>query len=238
MAVFKINCPHCGADLEVQDEWVNMETACPYCSKTFIIPGRPPVNPEPVKPEINVKTPSGPGVTAIIQDGSAAGNSRLYPCPDCSSLISKRAAVCPKCGAPLGQSEGRNVDDLSPEMDITAIQPEAMNYLWFIVFGVLTIAVGLGIYILITTLIEIYCTKYILTSRRIIIKKGWISKTQNEIWIKDMRAANLMQGMWQRLIGTGNIAIGTAASAGTEINIVGIRNPQSIIDMINGLRKS
>lgn len=61
---------------------------------------------------------------------------------------------------------------------------------------------------------------------------------QNEIWIKDMRAANLEQGIWQRLVGTGNIAIGTAASSGTEINIVGIQNPQSIVDVINDLRKS
>lgn len=53
-----------------------------------------------------------------------------------------------------------------------------------------------------------------------------------------MRAVNLHQGMWQRVIGAGNIAIGTAATAGTEISIVGIADPQMIVDKINFLRHS
>ena len=67
MAGFDIKCPHCGAELEVQDEWANMETACPACSKTFIIPARPevrsavetarPAAPPPPPPPI----PSQPG---------------------------------------------------------------------------------------------------------------------------------------------------------------------------------
>ena len=52
-----------------------------------------------------------------------------------------------------------------------------------------------------------------------------------------MRAVNLVQGIWQRIIGVGNIAIGTAASAGTEINIEGIKNPSEVIAKINSLRK-
>ena len=46
MAEFSIQCPHCGAELEVQDEWANMETSCPACCKTFIIPARPEMRPE------------------------------------------------------------------------------------------------------------------------------------------------------------------------------------------------
>ena len=38
MAVFEIKCPHCGGSLEVQDEWVDMETSCPVCGKAFVIP--------------------------------------------------------------------------------------------------------------------------------------------------------------------------------------------------------
>lgn len=41
----------------------------------------------------------------------------------------------------------------------------------------------------------------------------------------------------QRIIGVGDIAIGTAASAGTEISIVGIANPSEVIAEINSLRK-
>ena len=41
MAEFEIKCPHCGGSLEVQDEWVDMETSCPVCGKAFVIPQRP-----------------------------------------------------------------------------------------------------------------------------------------------------------------------------------------------------
>ncbi len=76
------------------------------------------------------------------------------------------------------------------------------------------------------------------STMRIIVKRGWIAKLQNEVWIKDMRAVNLIQGVWQRIIGVGNVSIGTAATAGTEISIVGIIKPQVVVDKINSLRHS
>ena len=113
-----------------------------------------------------------------------------------------------------------------------------MNYLWSIILGIILLPVVVGIIILLYILIEIKGTSYELTSHRIIIRRGWIAKMQNEIWIKDMRAVNLVQSIWQRIIGVGDIAIGTAASAGTEINIVGIANPTEVVSQINNLRHS
>ena len=72
MAEFSIQCPHCGAELEVQDEWVNMETACPICNNPFIIPSRPLVNPVPVKPELELTPQTGPVVAEIVEDGPQA----------------------------------------------------------------------------------------------------------------------------------------------------------------------
>ena len=79
-------------------------------------------------------------------------------------------------------------------------------------------------------------TRYRITNRRIVVTKGLIAKDQNEIWIKDMRNANLIQSAWQRIIGIGDILIGTAATADTEIRLVGIRRPQAVVDQINHLR--
>ncbi len=113
-----------------------------------------------------------------------------------------------------------------------------MNYLWSIILGIILLPVVIGLFILLYILIEVKCTSYELTSHRIIIRKGWIAKEQNEIWIKDMRAVNLVQSIWQRIIRVGDIAIGTAASAGTEINIIGIANPAAVVSEINNLRRS
>ncbi len=204
-----IECPHCRQQFEVDHQLSGQQIKCPNCQNVF-----------------------------------AAVNSRLFPCPDCCSLISKRAVVCPKCGAPLSNgaknanSEENNWNDLSAEQKIKTYHPSPMNYLWSIILGIILLPVVAGIIILLFILIEIKCTSYELTSHRIIIRRGWISKVQNEIWIKDMRAVNLVQSIWQRIIGVGDIAIGTAASAGTEINIIGIANPAEVVSQINNLRHS
>ena len=94
----------------------------------------------------------------------------------------------------------------------------------------------IGILILLYVVIWIKYTSYKLTTYRIIVRRGLIAKLQNEIWIKDMRGVNLVQTAWQRIIGIGDVAIGTAASAGTEISIEGIANPSKVVEKINSLR--
>lgn len=53
MAEFIINCIHCNAELQVQEEWINLEAECPECGKSIIIERI--VNPESnsEKTEIN-----------------------------------------------------------------------------------------------------------------------------------------------------------------------------------------
>ncbi len=111
-----------------------------------------------------------------------------------------------------------------------------MNYLWAIILGIVTCLIIIGIFILLYVWIEMHYTTYRITTLRIIVRRGWIGKLQNEIWIKDMRAVNLVQGIWQRFLGVGNILIGSAATAGTEISMIGISNPQKVVDTINSLR--
>lgn len=127
-------------------------------------------------------------------------------------------------------------EDLSEEKEIMVCHPSAMNYLGGILLGLLTCMVLIGFLILLYIWIDIHFTSYRITTQRIIVRQGWIAKYQNEIWIKDMRGANLTQGIWQRIIGVGNISIGTAATAGAEICMKGIANPQKVVDQINKLR--
>ena len=37
MAEFITKCPHCNAELQVQNEWIGMEVECPQCKKMFVI---------------------------------------------------------------------------------------------------------------------------------------------------------------------------------------------------------
>jgi len=160
-------------------------------------------------------------------------NPFLMPCPDCFALVSKRASTCPHCGAPLANS---NIDDIQDEQDIMLFHPSAMNYFWVVLLGIILVPLIIGILILLWTWIEIHFTTYRITNLRIIVIRGWIARVQKEVWIKDMRGASMGQTFWQRILGIGDIAIGTAATAGTEISMCGIANPQEVVDKINALR--
>lgn len=205
-------CPHCSRKFDVDHKYISSQIQCPFCGNDFYV-----------------------------------ANNNLAPCPDCFSLISKRAVTCPKCGAPLKEQEkisstysreNLHQNGISQEQEIEVFHPSPMNYLWTIIWGIITIPVFLiGVLILLWVIIEIKCTSYTLTSHRIIVHKGWIAKSQNEIWIKDIRGVNLVQSIWQRIIGIGNIAIGTAATAEAEISIIGVASPDDVIAEINSLRK-
>lgn len=112
-----------------------------------------------------------------------------------------------------------------------------MYYLFGIIVGILLIPAIIGIFILIACIIDINCTVYRVTTRRVLVNTGFFNKKQVEIWIKDMRGVNLQRDFWQLIIGTGSVAIGTAATAGAEIKMNGLRNAQQVVDLINGLRK-
>lgn len=158
-------------------------------------------------------------------------NPNLAPCPDCFALISQRAEVCPKCGAPV-------TGDNTEEETIAVYHPATINFFWWILLGIVTIPFIAGIVLLIYLWIVIHFTKYELTTKRIIMKRGLISIRQDEIWIKDMRGVIYNQTFWQRIFHIGDIAIGTAASDVMEIYIMGIADPADIVKQINSLRKS
>lgn len=37
MKVFETNCPHCGTEVQAQDDWIGLEADCPSCCKKFVI---------------------------------------------------------------------------------------------------------------------------------------------------------------------------------------------------------
>lgn len=191
-------------------------------------------------------------------------NERLSFCPE-SGLSNSTGAfgvktmniTCPYCGQKyeidssiLGQNVEcescrmnfiANIPKLQikreqPERTILQIHPSGWYFFWDYFFGILLLIVILGIVFIARGIINQICTKYTVTTHRIIVETGWLNKHRTEVWIKDIRGASLDFSIWERIIGTGSIAIGTAATAGVEIKMVGVENPQAIVQTINGLR--
>ena len=198
-----------------------MEYSCPKCKTNY--------NAEPSR-NGQKTTCSKCGAEFVIQ------NPNLMPCPDCFAQVSKRAAVCPHCGAPLA-GDAHGGCGLASEKTVMICNPSAKNYIWWTILGVLTAPVLIGIFILAGIWFQLHYTKYVITNLRIVVTRGWIARDRHEIWIKDMRDANLVQSTWQRILGIGNISIGTAATATTEICMEGISNPMKVVSTINSLRR-
>ncbi len=122
------------------------------------------------------------------------------------------------------------------EKTLVQTHPCGWYFFWYYFFGVVFLLAFVGIIFVIAGLIKQFCTTYIVTDRRIIVKTGWLSKHQTEVRIKDVRGVALEASIWERIIGTGSIAIGTAATAKAEITMFGVKKPQEVVSKINEMR--
>ena len=129
----KIECPHCGGHYDVDPQYIGQTLKCPDCGN-----------------EIEVNNPN------------------LIPCPDCFVPISRRANCCPHCGAVLKAPEMTTIrlenqtssTDFASEKEVMVCHPGAMNYLWAIILGIITLPFIIGILILLYVWIEIHYTTY------------------------------------------------------------------------------
>ena len=63
-------------------------------------------------------------IRAAAQSAQQAQTTgKLMPCPDCSGKVSKRAAICPHCGAPL-QNAQEAPSEQAPTAPLTASAPQ------------------------------------------------------------------------------------------------------------------
>lgn len=186
-------------------------------------------------------------------------NTVTIKCPKCSAELEAdnrllgNNVTCPNCGnaflaqeappVPMirikGQAQTRaSGSPLNTEETLFDGGPEFIYFLGPIIISVLLCFVVIGVIGLIAILIAYKCTHYIVTTKRVIVKSGFFNRKQTEIRINDMRGVNLKRNLWDLIVGTGSIAIGTAASAGSEIQIYGLRNAQALVDKINNLRET
>jgi hypothetical protein len=81
-ALLKSDCPNCGGGIEYQSDFAGADISCPHCNQAFALPPAPPV-----------LTPT-------------PRNKRMGVCFDCNREVSRRADVCPHCGAPMKAKKG------------------------------------------------------------------------------------------------------------------------------------
>ena len=92
-----------------------------------------------------------------------------------------------------------------------------------------------GFFIFLLMIIEKWTTERALTSRRLIVKVGLISRSTEEISCNRVEEVNLEQSIFQRILGCGNIKV-TGVGSG-KIILKNIDNPLEVQRKINELRQ-
>ena len=125
-----------------------------------------------------------------------------------------------------------------------AQEPEATRYeahpamfrahpVGFVLSVLLIAAFGLGLLILLFWWLDCLGTTLTVTDRRVILKKGLLSKSTNEVWHKDITNVQVNQSFLQRMTNVGSLGVSTSAQEGIEIQVVGIPHPDAVRQIIN-----
>ncbi len=76
-------------------------------------------------------------------------------------------------------------------------------------------------------LIRFLTSHFVVTSDRVIHREGWIAKRSMEIPLEAINDVRFNQGVFERIIGAGDILISSASERGTEV-FKDIRNPEDV----------
>ncbi len=90
--------------------------------------------------------------------------------------------------------------------------------------------VALGFLWFLSQFIEIVTTSYLLSNKRLSVRTGLLRRQEVEVGVRDIRAVWLSQNLWERILNYGDVVVGTAATAGTEVTIVDVDAPAKTLD--------
>ena len=173
-----------------------------------------------------------------IADNLNSLDMALITCPECGKAVSNEAKVCPSCGYPV--AERRVVAEtaaaagipLTGDLDTPLLQvrPSWWNYGWHLLFFFLLIPLIVAIYRRYSFVIRIY-------PDRVTIVEGFWSKESSEFFIRDIRAVDVRQGIWDRMVGIGDVLISTAATVEAAESARGVPDPNRIKEVLISLRQ-
>jgi len=165
----------------------------------------------------------------------------MKKCSYCAEEIQDDAIKCKHCGEMLFKQNGKlPLESNEEEKTLHEYYPSWWKYFWLFILGVpLLAAYLLGFILILYAVLDKKNTIYKITTRRIITQRGIFSKNYEEISISDIRAINIRQGIFQRLLNCGNISIVSAASLGAGYEAIQwIKNPNSVREEISNLKLS
>jgi len=107
----------------------------------------------------------------------------------------------------------------------------------FIVLAVASVPFVVGIPFMLVWWLKCKGTTLTITEEKTVLRKGILSKHENEVYHSDVRNVQVKQNLFQRMFGVGYLGVASAGHSGMEIEVKGIPAPGKARDLINAHRK-
>jgi len=119
---------------------------------------------------------------------------------------------------------------MSEDTVLLEARPSWWNFPWHLIFFWLIIPLVVALWRRAALVLRVY-------DDRVVLERGVLSKSINEVFIADVRAIDIKQTFFQRIFGVGDIMIGTAGVEGYEQVARGVRDPRGVKELIISQRR-
>lgn len=79
-------------------------------------------------------------------------------------------------------------------------------------------------------------TLYEIDGKIVTQRAGILSRKTAQVNVQDIRSIDVQQGLWQRLLGIGDVSLGTEGRFGKEIYFRNVENPDALVKDLQRLR--
>jgi membrane protein YdbS with pleckstrin-like domain/DNA-directed RNA polymerase subunit RPC12/RpoP len=209
MADIEFKCPSCGKTLEIEEDHRGKKTTCPSCKTPIVIPDKSSAAEAP-QPRIA----GSAQVSGLISD--------LLP-GDEKDVFRKRPTWRAFFGriflAVLFAAAGL----------ILALSASASPTLKWVIglFGL-----GLGLILFLVVLVKRYSLLYRLSTQRLFVYRGLISRRIEELELFRVRDIDVLQNFWERIFHYGRMTVYSTDATTPKFEIVGLGDPLRVKDII------
>ena len=149
--------------------------------------------------------------------------SRFQPkrqtCPACGYPIAEKLAqtqAAPPAGGPLPAAHTQVLAE---------IRPSWWGYFWHLFFFWLIVPPIIAYFRRASTVLRIY-------PQRVMVERGILSKCYQEFNPRDIRSVDIDQGLFQRMVGIGDLTLSTSATVEAAEQLKSIPDPKGVRDLI------